>query len=124
MIGVARRGELWATDFLKYADILALLSRDELILLGRLMVDDLDFYSSPRPPNSGPNLWKQVIVSLIPTFPTKEDVADVAAGAQRSGFLVPITGLDGTHYGLSPEGRSVRQIVDIRAALSQDRCAL
>jgi hypothetical protein len=33
MIGLARRSELWATDFLKYAELLVPLSQDELILL-------------------------------------------------------------------------------------------
>jgi hypothetical protein len=119
MIGLARRSEVWASDFLKYAEILAPLSRDELILIGQLMADDMDFYLSPRPPNSGPNLWKLVEEHLVARFGSEEEVAAAAARAQRSGLLVPITGFDGTHYELSPGARDLRQIVDIEAALNE-----
>ena len=40
MIGLARRDELWASDFLKYADILSPLNRDELVLLVKIMEAD------------------------------------------------------------------------------------
>jgi hypothetical protein len=52
MVGLARRYELWASDFLRYAEILAPLSRDELILIGTLMKEDQEFYTTPRPPKA------------------------------------------------------------------------
>jgi hypothetical protein len=120
MIGLARRDELWASDFLKYAEILAPLSRDELILIGRLMVEDASFYATPRPPNSGAGLWKIVADDAVAIFSSAEYVAAVAARAQRSGLIVPITGYGGTTYELSPIGREVRGVVDIAAAMPTD----
>jgi hypothetical protein len=113
MIGLARRQELWASDFLKYAEILAPLSRDELIVIGWLMRADAKF-AIPPPPGST-DLW--LTLTMTELFPSRQYLEAVAARAQRSGLISPITGLDGTHYELSPIGREVRDVVDIPAAL-------
>ena len=88
MVGLARRDELWASDFLKYAEILAPLSRDELILIGRMMAEDAQL-ATPPPPGS-PGLWKVLKTSGL--FPSEEYLAAVATRAQRSGLICPITG--------------------------------
>jgi hypothetical protein len=116
MIGLARRQELWASDFLKYAEIIAPLSRDELMLIGWLMAEDAKL-ATPPPPGSA-DLWRVLNTSGL--FPSPQYLAAVAARAQRSGLISPITGLDGTQYELSPIGREVRSIVDIPAALRSD----
>jgi hypothetical protein len=98
MIGLARRQELWASDFLKYAEIIAPLSRDELIVIGRLMAEDAKL-ATPPPPGST-ELWQTI--KTLELFPNEQYLAAVAARAQRSGLINPITGFDGTHYELSP----------------------
>ncbi len=113
MIGLARRDELWASDFLKYAEILAQLSRDELIVIGWLMRADAKL--APPPPPGSTDLWQTL--KMADLFPSEEYLAAVAARAQRSGLISPITGFDGTHYELSPIGREVRAVVDISEAL-------
>lgn len=123
MIGLARREELWATDFLKYADIIAPLSRDELILIGLMMAEDQTFYESPRPRDSGGDLWKIVVTAAVTVppverlFPSVKHLDAVAARALRSGLILPIAGFDGTSYELSPMGREFRAVVNIGAAL-------
>ena len=132
MIGLARRAELWASDFLKYAELLAPLSRDELILLGLVMTEHARFYSTPRPQNSEADVWYSVMGKALESFPRIDYVSAVAARAQRSGLIIPFTGRDaaGHHvalraqseaqYKLSPIGIALRQIVDIPAALYSD----
>lgn len=120
MIGLARRSELWASDFLKFAEIIAPLSRDELILIGRLMAEDSAFHATPRPPNSAADLWTIVRDGLVGVFPTVEHVLAIAARAQRSGLITPITGIGGTFYDLSPMGRELRLVVDVELAVHAD----
>ncbi|HUC61614.1 MAG TPA: hypothetical protein VMF53_06630 [Alphaproteobacteria bacterium] len=123
MLGLARRHVLFASDFLKFAEIVAPLSRDELLLIGALMDEDAKFYATPRPPNSQGALWKIVrdrLVRLPPetgTFPDLDTLNATAARATRSGLLVPLAGFGGTTYALSPIGRKLREIVDINAAI-------
>ncbi len=113
MIGIARQQQLWASDFLKYAEILAPLSRDELILIGR----------TPEEPDKRPTVWHMVTTSskLSGLFPDNEYLEAVAGRAQRSGLILPKTGWGTPIYELSPIGRAVRGIVDIDAALRETR---
>jgi hypothetical protein len=125
MIGLARRHELWASDFLKYADILAPLSRDELVLLGKIMEADRQ-----QPPadmfmaEELDRVWYPVMRDSISIFGTAPNVYATAAQAARSGLIVPViftrAGISMPDYALSPLGREVRSIVDIPAALQTE----
>jgi len=124
MVGLARHHEVWASDFLKYADILAPLSRDELIFIGGLMAEDAKFYATPRPPESGGDLWKLVIDRLVQSppatspLPSLKHLYSTAARATRSGLILFVTGnFAGTYYELSPMGRELREFVDIESVL-------
>ncbi len=123
MIGIARQQQLWASDFLKYAEILAPLSRDELILIGRMMAEDSAWHRSPEEPDKRPTVWHMVTTSskLSGLFPDNEYLEAVAGRAQRSGLILPKTGWGTPIYELSPIGRAVRGIVDIDAALRETR---
>jgi hypothetical protein len=118
MIGLARRQELWASDFLKFAEILAPLSRDELILIGFLMNEHKAFYSTPRPANSDGKLWRIVTKKSQDLFPSLQYIFTVATRAQRSGLIMQaIAGYGGGYFQLSPIGVQLREIVDILPAL-------
>jgi hypothetical protein len=129
MIGCARRQELWANDFLRYADMLAPLSRDELILIGRMMADEQKFNSSPRPPDSGLTLWNITANSLVKEppsrgiFPSVAYLSTIATRATRSGLIYPITTVTGIAAELSPIGREVRNLINIDAALKEHQGA-
>jgi len=94
MIGLARRQELWASDFLKFSEIVAPLSRDELILVGLLMSEHKQFYSVPRPENSDGDLWRIIVENSQNSslFPTSQYLWTVAARAQRSGLIIQAIG--------------------------------
>lgn len=115
MIGLARRDELWASDFLKYAEILAPLSKDELMLIGRAMAEYRKLPTPPAPYST--DLWQSI--KKIGLFPSDQYLDAVAARAQRSGLIIPITGFDGTHYELSPIGLEVMSLVDIGSVLAE-----
>lgn len=127
MVGLARRDRLWASEFLKYADILANLSRDEIILIGAMMAEDEKFFSVPRPPSNEASVWKPTLDAVVDTagtgegFPSVEYATAVAARAQRSGLIIALSVWGGTAYALSPIGREVRKFVAIDAALNPQR---
>jgi hypothetical protein len=120
MIGLAGRDTLWASDFLKFADIIAPLSRDELILIGALMDQDRKFAASTELDTSGAQIWLWVIEALEDIFPDGDLVSAIAARSQRSGLVIPLSVVGGTAYALSPIGKEVRDVVDIEAALGVD----
>lgn len=121
MVGLARREKLWASEFLKYADILSNLSRDEIILIGALMSEDEKFHAVARPENSEARVWQLTKIAVVshPYGLPSEDYAQAVAGrAMRSGLVVSIPGFDGVFYGLSVIGREARQFVNIQIALN------
>ncbi len=120
MVGLAARDELWADKFIKYAEILAPLSRNELILLGQLMVFDKDFYSTPRPDKSEPALWGAFVRSVLPTYSSELELRSIAVRAQRSGLILATPGFDGGFFELTPLGREIRGYIDINVALGGD----
>jgi hypothetical protein len=119
MVGLARRHELWSSEFLKYAEIIAPLSRDELILIGALMTEDLD--ATARGPNLRTEIWRAVVDKLTREgiFRIAEEVPAVAARAQRSGLIVYMAGFDGGFYQLTPLGRDIRDVVDVDAVIRE-----
>jgi hypothetical protein len=120
MIGCARRQELWASDFLRYADLLAPLSRDELILIGRLMSEHRKaFGDNLVEANRQREPWLLTSAALTKMFGNIDAVTATAVQAQRSGLLVPYSGTGTAIYALSPLGIRVRQVVNIEAALNR-----
>ncbi len=115
MVGLARRDELWGSDFLKYADILAPLSKDELVVIGTLMELDARWVV-PNAAAGGPKSVGGVLRENAAAygFADAMEIESVAARAQRSGLLQPISGFGGTTYELSRLGRKVRGFVDVQ----------
>ncbi len=119
MVGLARRHTLWADEFLKYADIIVSLSRDELLVIGTLMIEDEKIESAGNSAITPGQAWATTLKNLLAVFPSPEYVGAVAARAQRSGLLFsPRATFGTTSYQLSPIGREVRAFVDINAALA------
>lgn len=83
MIGLARRDTLWASDFLKYAEVLSALSRDEIILIGRIMAEDLRWNTLEEEPEKRPTVWHMVTgSSLLGIFPDERTIMAIAGRAQ------------------------------------------
>jgi len=121
MIGLARRERLWASDFLKYADMLSSLSREEIILIGRFMAEDAAA-RSPEDVAEKSRVWDAVKERLldperVDSFPSEDYLTTIAIRAQRSGLIMPLATLAGG-YQLSPIGREARTFVNIETALN------
>jgi len=115
------RHELWATEFLKYADILAPLIRDELILIGRIMAFDEEWNSEARVKDEKPNVLHMIQNSdLVPgVFESEDHVLAIAGRALRSGLIIAKSGWGTLVYELSPLGRKVRSLVNIEDAIQR-----
>lgn len=121
MAGLARRETLWASDFIHYADILSVLSRDEILLVGCLMREDA-VSQSPEGPAEQIEVWRTVTAKLVGggEFPSEDYLEAVTARSQRTGLITPTGTFDGG-YRLSPIGRALRQVVNIEQALRPER---
>ncbi|HEX6957764.1 MAG TPA: hypothetical protein VF194_07240 [Ferrovibrio sp.] len=117
MAGLARRETLWASDFIRYADILSVLSRDEILLVGCLMREDANA-QAPEDPAEQIEVWNTVVAKLVGNgvFPSEAYLEAVTARSQRTGLIIPTGTFDGG-YRLSPIGRSLRHVVNIEQAL-------
>ncbi|MEA2757214.1 MAG: hypothetical protein QOJ54_3503 [Aliidongia sp.] len=115
MVGLARRQQLWASDFIRFANAIAPLTPDELLIIGTLMTADSDWGSLPeatRPISP----WAIACNRLIPAqFPSYEHAQSAGAMAQRSGLILPLNTYGVTIYGLGPSGRQLRAILEAGA---------
>jgi hypothetical protein len=121
MVGLARREKLWASDFLQYADILATLSRDEIVVIGAIMAADEKYHAKRQPKPNEQSIWTEATYVLTREgrpFPSSDYVTAIAVRAQRSGLILPLQLVSGQAYLLSPIGYEVRKVVDIEAALN------
>jgi hypothetical protein len=118
MHGLAAREELWVSDFLKFADILAALSRDEIILIGRMMAEDAAWARRAEPMEERPSVWHLVTISeLGGLFESEAYLTATAGRAVRSGLIIAQTGWGSLVFELSPQGRQAREFLNIDAAL-------
>lgn len=116
VVGLATRGTLYADEFKRYADILAALSRDEIILLGtmyRCWLDAKKSNDQTEPFNSA----KQKLYPDI--FDSEERILAIAAQAQRTGLIRWSNRMD-VEYMLSPLMFEVADVVDFNEALRQE----
>lgn len=121
MVGLARREKLWASDFLKYADILATLSRDEIIMIGAIMSADKKYHAAPQPKPKEQSIWSDALYTVSGggrPFPNSDYATAVAVRALRSGLILPLQLMSSPAYLLSPIGYEVRTVIDIDAALN------
>lgn len=130
MAGLARRQKLWADDFLKYADILASLSHDEIVVIGAFMTEDarkLSYavLSSNQNGLMGP-LWHKLVEPVgRGIFQSPDHLLAVVTRAQRSGLIIAVAAggsgggmLNALDYKLSPMGREMRTFLNVEAVLN------
>lgn len=90
--GQAYLGNLVADDFLYYADLLASLRREEVILIATLHRLRKQAEPIDTSDDSHHRLWLQSVASLPPdVFPTEDDARTAATAATRTG-LVRVSG--------------------------------
>ncbi|AJZ56683.1 hypothetical protein OI25_7215 [Paraburkholderia fungorum] len=92
--GQVKDGAIAADQFLYYADILASLKRDELIILGSLLRVSNEI-GHDKPPRE---LQMRVLAELVPDpFKTVEDYSAAAGALQRTGLVASV--LPGQNFG-------------------------
>ena len=123
-VGQLRRTSLVADEFLQYADMLASLSRDEIILIAALYKFWLDAEEQRKiqPVVEPKDPWTAAKEALCPdVFPNKEYVEGVAARAQRSGLVAFASVFGGSAYKLTPlMFDEVPKFVDFQDALQRE----
>jgi hypothetical protein len=119
--GQAERGKLVADEFLYYADIVASLRREELILIGTLY---RHWVSNSSPPlgTSREDLVLQATKSeLIPnSFATEDEFIATATATMRTGLVVALSAWGGLVYKPTPLLDKFAALASIEEALDAE----
>jgi hypothetical protein len=120
--GLGRRDRIFADEFNKYAEILARLSRDEILVIGTL-----HRYRKAEERRQGPNVsthqfWTKFIKEIVPSqFPSDEHVIAVCCAALKSGLVITPRDFDSTgEFSTSPIMDEVAELADFKAALDAE----
>jgi len=115
MAGLARRDTVWVDEFLKFADAISPLSRDEIIYLGILIAGHKEALRIGDPAANGSSIARK---NLDAAFPGEDLVQSVGARLQRSGFVIARPVASGiVAYILSPLGKELSGFVNFDRAL-------
>lgn len=124
--GQAQAGPLVADEFLGWADALASLRREEVILIASFGLT-LDEWRAEPPQEKGDSrssvsLWKAVASQLIPgAFKDERWMRSAACSSLRTGLLVSSAGLGGDgFFSVSPLFDKIRQTVSFHDALREE----
>lgn len=119
--GQLRRGTLVADEFSRYADILASLSRDEIILIAAMWRSHVaGKETTATTPDTQPfDPWKAARSELVNSkvFPDEEYVSAIAARAQRTGLITAVSAYGGLVYRITPIFLEITALVDFQDAL-------
>ena len=94
--GQAQTRSLVADEFLRYADILASLSRDEIIAVASLhrIRKEIDARPGGRE-LYGHTIWERLKEELVPSLAQSDDhLRALVTGAMRSGLIISLTAFD------------------------------
>jgi hypothetical protein len=117
--GQAQRGALVADEFLPYADILAPLSRDEIVLIATLYRHWLDVQDPSKASGGSPYERAKRELEKKGIFPSDTHMHAVGARAQRSGLIYPL-GTMATRFEISPLMIELAKLVDFQDALRRE----
>lgn len=85
MVGQIQRDRLYADDFIKFANIISGLSRDEILILS-LLYDAHKKMSEKNDPN---RLWSELVNLVVPGhFESEDYVLAILTGLSRSGLVI------------------------------------
>ena len=120
--GLARRDQLFADVFNKYAEMLARLSRDEILVIGTLHRYRTDEERRRGQQISTHQWWPKAINKLVPSqFPSEEYVVAICCSALRSGLILTPKDFDSSgEYATSPIMDEVAELVDFRQVLREE----
>ncbi|MFN4274791.1 MAG: hypothetical protein ACK4FJ_00715 [Ferrovibrio sp.] len=117
MAGQATRDRLYTEDFFRYADILSMLSRAEVLAIMLLHKTKLegDFVNCEE-------LWRVLVTVAVPKyFLTDEHLRAALTSAMRSGLVItPPTFDDAGFFTTSPLVEEIADLADFEDALRQE----
>ena len=122
IVGLARRDCLYADEFNKYAEMLARLSRDEILVIGTLHRHRTKAERNRGRSISTHEWWPKAVEELVPLqFSSEEHVVAICCSAMRSGLVLTPRDFDSSgEFATSPIMDEVAELVDIEEALKDD----
>ena len=121
--GQAQARGLVADEFLRYADILASLSRDEIIAIATLhrVRKEIDALPGGRQ-MYGHTIWERLKDALVPSLVQSDDyLRALVTGAMRSGLIISLTSIDDIGYfATSPLMDTLEILAPFREALEAE----
>jgi len=120
--GQAHLGSLVADEFLAWADVLASLRREEVILLACFLKENDRFLHEADGKVSLSQLWDRCRGQVVPTVFSSEDRMRVSACAvMRTGLLMNDPTFDGTgFFAVSPLLKDLVQVASFQDALREE----
>ena len=119
MVGLAKQDRLYSDEFNKYADTLARLTRDQILLLGHyhaMWVEEIE--QSTDQEEARARAWKRLNNQLVPTeFPTADHVISICAQAAGLGLLNMGSAFGGLVYRPSPILLEIIELADFQDVL-------
>ncbi len=124
IVGQFEAGRLMADEFLQYAESLAALSRDEIIVIGtmyRAMVEQLaQMRENPATFPNGIDPWAATKRALAEKGWEEDRVAAAGTRSQRSGLVVGHAAYGGMIFSASPMLTELGKTVDFDDALRRE----
>ena len=119
LVGLAKQDRLYSDEFNKYADTLARLTRDQILLLGRyhaMWVEEIE--QSTDQEEARARAWKRLNNQLVPTeFPTADHIISICAQAAGLGLLNMGSAFGGLIYRPSPILLEIIDLADFQDVL-------
>jgi hypothetical protein len=113
--GISSTDDLLADEFLHFADVIASFRREELVLLAVLY--RLTLASTKEDQYA----WDEVVTELVPhPFKSSNELAGIATGVARSGFLIDADRIGGAAFLLSPVGLDIIRMTAFESALEME----
>ena len=115
MVGLAKRDRLFADEFNKYAEMLERLSRDEILVIGRLH----SHRKKHKPGQGTAQYWPKFCDELVPSqFPNQEYLVAICCSAMRSGLVItPPDFASSGYYATSPIMDEIAELADFQEVL-------
>lgn len=123
MVGQAQRDRLFADDFVRYANLIAMLSRDEVLAVALLHRKKVEMGGRSTPPDiTAPTSWELIERESVPSvFPTIGHLRAACTSAMRSGLVMTGTALDElTVFTTTPVMDELAELSDFQDALRKE----
>lgn len=122
MVGLAQRDRLFADEFVQYANLIASLSREEVLVITTLHLTRLASGDDPRRADIH---WQTAVADMVPKwFPSELYARAVATRAMRSGLMVtPDLAAAENYFTSSPLMDEIWELADFQDALRKEEYA-